>query len=438
MRDIKNLAERQLENGRSAKPLTPVEPGPIPADWRVSEVGAVSMRVTNGFVGTSLTHQQSEPGVLYLQGFNIRPCRIELKQATYVTQSFHKTQAKSQLKEGDVLVVQSGHIGTAALIPPGFPEANCHALIIVDLKRDQVDPDYFVQHLNSGVGQRRMRGLHVGSSMLHINTSELAAYRLPIPKLAEQRKIAEILRAWDEAIAKLEALRAAKSSRASGVAQTLLAPARAIGKHIPKTNWATTLFAEAFEERQDRNGDLGPDDVVTVGKYAIRKQSEHFTRSVASSDLSNYRVISPGDFVYDPMSAYYGAIGRYQGTQDGIVSPAYRVICLRADIAPEFMAALLRSYPIRFQLDRKSSQGNKEGKRRIIQRDEFGSIEFNLPALDTQRHIAAVLADFARDIALITDQLDALRRQKRGLMQKLLTGDWRVGSDQAAVGGAAT
>lgn len=265
-----------------------------------------------------------------------------------------------------------------------------------------------------------------GAGRYKLTKAALSKLPILLPTMEEQRKIADILLTWDEAIEKLETLRAAKSSRASGVAQTLLAPARTIGKNTPKTNWATTLFAEAFDERQDRNNDLGSADVVTVGKYAIRKQSEHFTRSVASSDLSNYRIISPGDFVYDPMSAYYGAIGRYQGTQDGIVSPAYRVIRLRAGFAPEFMTALLRSYPIRFQLDRKSSQGNKEGKRRIIRRDEFGSIQFNLPALDIQRQIAAVLADFERDIALVTEQLDALRRQKRGLMQKLLTGEWRV------------
>ncbi|MCA3394132.1 MAG: restriction endonuclease subunit S [Roseomonas sp.] len=333
-------------------------------------------------------------------------------QGLAVSRLFHR---------GTIFMSIAANVGDVAI---STFDAACPDSVVGVIPKNGNDAGWLFQILS--YSKDRLSSLATQNAQANLSLEKITPFAIPVPSLPEQRKIAEILRTWDEAIEKLEALRAAKSSRASGVAQILLAPSRAIGRHIPRTNWVPTVFAEAFEERQDRNDNLGPDDVVTVGKYAIRKQSEHFMRSVASSDLSNYRVISPGDFVYDPMSAYYGAIGRYQGTQDGIVSPAYRVIRLRADIVPEFMVALLRSYPIRFQLDRKSSQGNKEGKRRIIQRDEFGSIEFNLPVLDIQRHIASVLVDFERDIALATDQLDALRRQKRGLMQKLLTGEWRV------------
>ncbi|MBX9864868.1 MAG: restriction endonuclease subunit S [Hyphomicrobium sp.] len=264
------------------------------------------------------------------------------------------------------------------------------------------------------------------NSIAHLGVSRFAELELPFPPLPEQRKIAEILRTWDEVIEKLEALRAAKERRLDGVSQRLLAPSRAVGHGVPRSNWAATSFGEVFDERQDKNANLGPDDVITVGKYAIRKQSEHFTRSVASKDLSNYWTISPGDFVYDPMSAYYGAIGRFSGSTDGIVSPAYRVIRLHPDVDHKFMVALLRTHHIRFLLETRSSQGNKEGKRRLLQRDEFESIEFKLPPIQTQREIAAQIAVFRAELDLTDREIQALTRQKRGLMQKLLTGEWRV------------
>ena len=341
--------------------------------------------------------------------------------------------SRSKLKPGDlVLTIVGANTGTVAVVPKWLDGANITqttARIAIDQRL--ASSGYVEQVLRSSIGHREVYRYVKGGAQPGLNLTDVENFQVPLPPLAQQHKIAEILRTWDEAISLLEIATDARERRLSGALQRLLAPARAIGRHIPQTNWATTLFAEAFEERQDRNADLGPDDVITVGKYAIRKQSEHFSRSVASSDLSNYRLISPGDFVYDPMSAYYGALGCYRGTQDGIVSPAYRVIRLRPDIDPEFMTALLRSHSIRFQLDRKSSQGNKEGKRRIIQREEFGSIEFNLPPIDAQRRIAAVLADFQRDMTLVKEQLDAVRRQKRGLMQKLLTGEWPVNVEGA-------
>ncbi|WEF25943.1 restriction endonuclease subunit S [Paracoccus sp. S3-43] len=266
----------------------------------------------------------------------------------------------------------------------------------------------------------------VGSTIKTIGLPIFKRLTIDFPPLPEQRRIAAILRTWDEALEKLAALRAAKARRLEGIAQQLLAPSRAIGRGVPQSNWAPSSFGDVFEERQDKNAGLGSDDVVTVGKYAIRKQSEHFTRSVASKDLSNYWTISPGDFVYDPMSAYYGAIGRYAGSADGIVSPAYRVIKLSPDVDPEFMVALLRTHHVRFLLEARSSQGNKEGKRRLLQRDEFESIEFKLPSREAQREIAAKLAVFRTDLELTEREIEAVALQKRGLMQKLLTGEWRV------------
>ncbi|CUJ30260.1 restriction endonuclease subunit S [Cognatishimia activa] len=264
------------------------------------------------------------------------------------------------------------------------------------------------------------------SAVPSVNQGHLSAIEISLPPLLEQRKIAALLRTWDNALEKLNALRAAKLRRMDGVAQVLLDPSRAIGSDVSPSNWSLSNFGELFEERQDRNSGSTVDDVVTVGKYAIRKQSEHFTRSVASKDLSNYWTISPGDFVYDPMSAYYGAIGRYLGNSDGIVSPAYRVIRLKNGHDPDFISALLKAHHIRFLLETRSSQGNKEGKRRLLQRDEFERIEFKLPTKEMQIEIANKLSVFQTDLDLADAEIKSLTDQKRGLMQKLLTGEWRV------------
>jgi type I restriction enzyme S subunit len=263
-----------------------------------------------------------------------------------------------------------------------------------------------------------------------LDTDLLRSTPLPVPPVREQQKIVEILRTWDEAINLVEALRNRKELRVRGMAQRLLAPSRTIGSNIPKSNWALTALGDIFKERQDRNAGLGAEDVVTVGKYAIRKQSEHFSRSVASKDQSNYWTISPRDFVYDPMSAYYGAIGRYDGTKDGIVSPAYRVIQLSAAVDSDFMVHLLRSHHIRYLFETRSSQGNKEGKRRLFQRDEFTSIEFNLPPLELQREIARKLAVFIDDVKATSRLLITLDHQKRGLIEKLLNGEASVRSEK--------
>ena len=336
-------------------------------------------------------------------------------------------EPKWVIEPGDLLFAWAGVKGVSfgpAIWPGPRGVLNQHIFRIVP--KAGIDKYWLYLALQEATRRIEANAHGFKSSLVHVHKEDITGQIVELPTLAEQRKIAEILRTWDEAIEKLEALRVAKEHRSNGILQQLFEPTRAIGCHSRATPWPLTTFKDLFQEREDRNGSLGPDDVVTVGKYAIRRQSEHFTRSVASSDLTNYRVISPGDFVYDPMSAYYGAIGRYEGQQDGIVSPAYRVLRLKPGVEPSFVISLLRAHHIRFQLDRKSSQGNKEGKRRIIQRDEFGSIEFYLPPTNEQKRIAEVLGVAREDVSYTSWALDLVVRQKRGLMQKLLTGEWRV------------
>lgn len=367
-------------------------------------------------------------GVILVRGRDYSAGWRDIDGFMRVTPEIDAPYKRSKLKPGDlVLTIVGANTGTVAVVPAWLDGANITqttARIAVDSTK--AIPGYVEQVLRSAIGQEAVYRFQKGGAQPGLNLADVEKFEIPLPPLPEQRKIAEILRTWDEALEELTALRAEKARRLEGIAQQLLAPSRAIGRGVPRSNWVPSSFGEVFEERQDKNTGLSADDVVTVGKYAIRKQSEHFTRSVASKDLSNYWTISPGDFVYDPMSAYYGAIGRYSSSADGIVSPAYRVIKLSPDVDPEFMVALIRTHHIRFLLETRSSQGNKEGKRRLLQRDEFESIEFTLPPLETQREIAAKLAVFRADFDLTVREIEALTRQKRGLMQKLLTGEWRV------------
>jgi len=333
---------------------------------------------------------------------------------------------RSMISEGDILFSLRGNIGQSSLTPSELNGSNIARGIARIRVNDRYDGAFIRYALQGPVLERLIARNANGSTFREISIEELRKLPIPDVPLPEQRKIAAILRTWDLALEKLSALRKAKANRFSALSQRLLAPARAIGRGIPRSNWVLTSFGELFSERRDVNRGLGADDVVTVGKYAIRKQSEHFTRSVASKDLGKYWIISPGDFVYDPMSAYYGAIGRYGGVGDGLVSPAYRVIRLDASVDADFMTHLLRSHPVRFLLEARSSQGNKEGKRRLLQRDEFAGIEFNLPPIEVQREIASRLALAQRDLELTDGEIAALTRQKRGLMQKLLTGEWGV------------
>ena len=259
----------------------------------------------------------------YLRVANVQDGFVDLSEIKEIEVPINQID-RFTLRSGDLLLIEGNgnpeNLGRGCIWAGQIHDCvhQNHIFAVRTLNHADLMPEILMLQLQSRRGRNYLLSCAKSSSGLAtINSQQLKQFPVLLPPLIEQRKIAEILRTWDEAIEKMAALRVAKEQRFTAVGRRLLGPARTIGRNIPRSNWVLTTFGEVFDERQDRNRGLGPDDVVTVGKYAIRKQSEHFSRSVASKDQSNYWTISPGDFVYDPMSAYYGALGRYDGSQDG-------------------------------------------------------------------------------------------------------------------------
>jgi type I restriction enzyme S subunit len=265
----------------------------------------------------------------------------------------------------------------------------------------------------------------VGSTIKTIGLPYFKKLRILCPPRPTQDQIVAILIEWDKAITLMEQLIEAQRRQKKALMQQLLTGRRRF-KKFEGQPWHTAYFGQVFNAKQVENCDSKVNNPITVGKYTIRKQSEHFNRIVASKDVSNYYIIEPGDFVYDPMSAYYGAIGRYDLDEIGIVSPAYRVLSISEDYDSDFMKHFVKSYCVLRQLESHSTQGNRPGKRRGIQKQAFDRIRFEAPSLAEQRAIAEVLDACDYEVDLLTQKLDALRRQKKGLMQQLLTGRVRV------------
>lgn len=201
---------------------TPNDVGPSPREWAAPKLSEVSTLITNGFVGTATPFYTDSSGVPYLYGTNVRANKLEASEVRYITREFHEAQSKTALKNGDLLTVQSGHIGETAVVTEQFEGANCHALIVTRLKQSSVFPEYLSYYINSEIGRARMRGLEVGSTILHINTKDLKKFRVLLPSLPEQKRIAQILSTWDKAITTTEQLLTNSQKQKKALMQQLL------------------------------------------------------------------------------------------------------------------------------------------------------------------------------------------------------------------------
>lgn len=276
---------------------------------------------------------------------------------------------------------------------------------------------------------------------------ELKEVVLPLPPLPKQRKIAAILRTWDEALEKLNALRAAKAKRHVGLTHSLVFGGMQLEEfrgsneatsyrwfQLPVV-WGCKPIGDLAVEISERNTDGDALDVLSCSKHdGFVRSLEYFKKQVFSADLTGYKKISRGDFGFPSNHVEEGSIGLQNLTEIGVVSPIYTVFRFDpSKVLGEYAFAVLKTEIYRHIFEVSTSAS--VDRRGSLRWKEFARLPFPVPPLAEQEAIAEVLHTSKSEIDALDAEIEATSRQKRGLMQKLLTGEWRVevsGDEEAA------
>lgn len=258
-----------------------------------------------------------------------------------------------------------------------------------------------------------------GSTFLEVSKKDFSRFKIAVPPLAEQRKIAEVLGVWDEAIEKQARLIEKLALRKRGLMQRLLsAKLRLPGFSEP---WKTHKLQELFTERNETNRTDLPLLSIT-GDRGVILQTESEKRDTSNDDKSKYKRIAKGDIGYNTMRMWQGR-SALSGLE-GIVSPAYTIVVPNTDVDGYYMSVLFKQPRLIYDFWT-HSQGLVGDTLNCKYRD-FGQVHICCPPLAEQKAITEVLTAADREIELAKEKLERLRRQKRGLMQQLLTGKKRV------------
>lgn len=218
---------------------------------------------------------------------------------------------------------------------------------------------------------------------------------------------------FDTAIEKADTLLAAKRRLKRALMQRLLA------SHADRpADFQVMKAGEAFSERDERGMRALPLLSVTGGRGVVARDDLE-RRDTSSEDKSAYKRIVPGDIVYNTMRMWQGVCGLV--VREGIVSPAYTVLVPAHGVSSRYCAHLFKQ-PRMISLFRRYSQGLVDDTLNL-KYSQFSRIQLALPKPSDQERAASLLDRLDADIGTTADLLAALRLQKRGVMQKLLSGE---------------
>ena len=321
------------------------------------------------------------------------------------------------LADGDILLNRTNSpdlVGKTGIYRGDGKAVFASYLVRLVLDHEHVDPDYVIQILASEGGQRHIKQLATRAvSQANLNPSTFKThFHIPLPQLSEQIAIRGVLLTWDTAIEKTQQLIAAKSQHLSHLRE----------HHLTKPKQSTRIKLKSVtRESTARNGKrLGREAIMAVTKQVGMRPMREETISAA---IDRYKVVRPQAFAYNPMRLNIGSIAISSFADDVLVSPDYVVFeCDEAKLLPGYLNHLRRTRLWASHFDAAGSGGVRI---RIYYAD-LAAFAFPLPSLVEQQRVLAVLDAGAAEIETLARYVAALKTQKRGLMQKLLTGQWRV------------
>ena len=322
------------------------------------------------------------------------------------------------LRNGDVLLTEGGDfdkLGRGSIWNgeiPGCVHQN-HVFAVRVFDRAVLLPEFLACEIQSSRAKNYFLSCAKQTTNLaSINSSQIRELPVLIPPLVEQREIINATAAWNTAIQRTEQLIAAKERLLYHLRESQFQR----GDRAQRTKLHTVT-----RESTARNGAaLGRKAVMAVTKqYGMRPMREE----TIAANIERYKVVRPGAFAYNPMRLNIGSIAMSHFATDILVSPDYVVFeCDESKLLPGFLNHLrfCRRWTSHFQ-----SAGNGSVRIRIYY-DDLGAFTFDLPSLDVQRRIVRALDAAVIELEKLKEYAEALKVQKRGLMQKLLTGQWRL------------
>ena len=327
------------------------------------------------------------------------------------------------LKKNDLVFVRSNGskelVGRCVLIENDISNATYSGFCIKGvLKSEKTTSKYILKNIEAGFLKEKLKHENRGTNISNLNQEILNSLEIKLPTLNEQDKIIETLNVWDSAIEKTEKLISEKEKMFNAISQRFFRKSGV--KH------------KISEYLSIRNEKCIPNDTIPLYSLTIEDgvtpKTDRYDREalVKDSGEKEYKVVYPGDLVFNPANLRWGAIARSNETNKVAVSPIYEVLSVNTSkINSDYLTFLLTSKD-KIQYYATKTEGTLV-ERMAVKVDVFLNFEIEIEEnYEKQKASAEVLTVLKKEISLLKKQLEQYKLQKQGLMQKLLTGEWRI------------
>ena len=343
---------------------------------------------------------------------NSEPVWIELNEAI----------KRFILKENDILIAGTGATaGITFKVPDNFiglaysynaPKISC---------TKEASASFLIQGLKSPIITNQQRRLFTGNAQPFLDTKAINNFKIGLPTLSEQKKIANFLTSIDTQIQTLSTKRSLLEQYKKGVMQQLFKQELRFkdegGEKFPE--WSKKKLGDLTYKVGKKNKENIQYPIYSINNQeGFRPQSEQFEGLDSNDrgyDISLYKIVNKETFAYNPARINVGSIGYSYDLKEVIVSSLY--VCFKTNEELEDLYLLAYLDTDRFNKDILRYQ--EGGVRQYLFYENFSQIKIPLPSNEEQIKIANFLSAIDKNIALVNTKIEQTKSYKKGLLQQM-------------------
>ncbi len=401
------------------------EIGMIPEEWEVAEQGAVAT-FYNGRAYKLTEWEEHGTPVIRLQnltgsGENYYYSNLNLPDHQYC-------------HNGDLLYMWSATFGPVWW--KGDKAIFHYHIWKIDTQTDRLDKN-FLFYLLDQITTRMKKQSH-GSTMIHVTKGGMEKLKIQLPPLQEQQKIAEILSTVDQKIDSIDSKIEETQTLKRGLMQRLLSEGighsefkeSEIGR-IP-TGWEVARIGDIGTLSKGKG--IAKSEVIESGLPCIR-YGEIYTKHdfaikkfhsfINDMSAENSRKIYKNEVLFAGSGETVEDIGKavvYLGEQEAYAGGDIVILTPKSAYGL-FLSYVVNSFEPTVKQRRKQGQGNAVVH---IYAKGLATVQVPLPPIEEQKQIAEILSTTDEKLETLRAKKEAFETLKKGLMQKLLTGEVRV------------
>ena len=385
-------------------------------DWEQHELCDIYGKIRNAFVGTASPYYV-ENGHFYLESNNVKDGHINHNNEVFINDEFYEKQRDNWLHTGDIVMVQSGHVGHSAVIPEELNNTAAHALIIISNPQTEIDPYFLNAEFQTPLKKKNIDIITKGNTIKHILASDMKEFEVSLPNIREQRDISAFFRILDKILIihqrRLEDLKNFKK-----VMLQKMFPSD--GESIPEIRffgfsdaWEQRKFGDVgsvamcrriFKEQTSEDGDVPFYKIGTFGgtpdAYISRELFEEYKRAYPYPDKGDILISASGSI---------GRTVEYTGEDEYFQDSNIVWLKHGTNIDNTFLKVL-------YSVVEWSCEGSTIKR---LYNDNFLKTEFVLPKIEEQKKIGLFFNNLDNLITLHQHKYENLLKMKKYLLQQM-------------------